>query len=106
MRPALAGLFALTTVLGLAPEANAAMQVRCNWEGRIPVAITVEADVDAFLPFSPFVSTGYYQIEFTNSATWMLLNTPKPVLSIQMVGPGKPIDLALALDARHARCWR
>ena len=107
MRPAHAGLLALTLFLDL-PSANAAMQVLCNWDGRLPVAITVEGDASAFYSFGAFgsFSDGYYEIEITNSGVWMLLNEPKPVLSIQMIGSRKPIDLALALDAGCGRCWK
>jgi hypothetical protein len=107
MRSVLAGLFALTMFLDL-PSAKAAMQVSCNWEGRIPVAITVEGDASAFISFGPsgFAHSSYYLIEVTNSGVWMLLNEPKPVLGIRMVGPRQPIDLALSLDAGSRRCWK
>jgi hypothetical protein len=90
------------------PTANAAMQVFCDWEGKIPVAITVEGDASAFASFGPFgfVNAGYYEIEITNFGVWMLLNEPKPVLSVQMIGPRKPIDLALGLDPGSRQCWK
>lgn len=107
MRAALAGLFVLTMVFAV-PSANAAMQVSCNWEGKIPVAITVEGDASAFISFGPsgFAHSSYYLIEVTGSGVWMLLNEPKPVLGIRMVGPRQPIELALSLDAGNRRCWK
>jgi hypothetical protein len=47
MRSSLTGLFALAALL-VPSGANAAMQVRCNWEGGARVAITVEGDATAW----------------------------------------------------------
>ena len=107
MRVLPAGLFVLTMVFAV-PPANAAMQVSCNWEGSIPVAITVEGDASAFYSFSLFrsLNQAYYEIEITSFGIWMLLNEPKPVLSVRMVGPRKPVDMALGLEPGSRRCWK
>ena len=47
MRSALIGLLALVSVL-VPSVAQTAMQLRCSWEGRMPVAITVEGDAAAW----------------------------------------------------------
>ena len=47
MRSSLTGLFALAALL-VPSAANAAMQVRCSWEGGVRVAITVEGDATAW----------------------------------------------------------
>lgn len=90
MRPALTGLFALGVLL-VSSGAEAAMQFRCSWEGRMPVAITVEGDANA-LRYSPYdVGGSYYDIVATRSGVWLLLDEPKPVLSIQMIWPDPPL---------------
>ena len=85
--------------------ANAAIQVLCNWEGRSLVAITVEGNA-ADLRYYHYYDNGYYEIEATRSGIWMLLDEPRPVLSIQLIGPDKPIGLVLRSDFAGGRCWR
>ena len=85
--------------------ANAALQFRCNWEGT-PVAITVEGDAAALL-YSPYHGgSNYYDIAVTRSGVWLLLNEPKPVLSIQVIQPGYPIGVPVAVTFEGGRCWR
>ena len=105
MRQALTGLFALG-VLIVPSGAEAAMQFRCSWEGRMPVAITVEGDANA-LRYSRYdVSGSYYDIEVTRSGIWLLLDEPKPVLRIQIIRPDPPIDVVLTASFGGGRCWK
>jgi len=107
MRSALTGLFGLTALLLVPSGANAAMQFRCNWEGR-PVAITVESDAGDLLYSQHYAGTGYYDIAVTRSGVWLLLDEPKPVLSIQLVRPGlgDRIGLPVAASLEGARCYK
>jgi hypothetical protein len=105
MRTALTGLFALAPLLLVPSGANAALQFRCNWEGT-PVAITVEGDASA-LRYSPYhAGSSYYDIAVTRSGVWLLLDEPKPVLSIQLIRPGDPIGVSVAASFEGGRCWR
>ena len=107
MRSALTGLFALAAFLLVPSGANAAMQFRCNWEGR-PVAITVEGDAGDLLYSHHYAGSGYYDIAVTRSGVWLLLDEPKPVLSIQLVRPGLGdwIGLPVAASLEGARCYK
>jgi hypothetical protein len=105
MRSALTGLFALAAIL-VPSGAKAALQVLCSWEGRMPVAITVEGDAAA-LRYSRYYSGGsYYDIQVTRSGVWLLLDEPRPVLSIQLIGPDDPIDVVFAASFEGGRCWK
>ena len=64
MRSSLTGLFALAALL-VPSAANAAMQVRCSWEGGVRVAITVEGDATAWRYHRWYGS--YYDIVATRS---------------------------------------
>ena len=105
MRSAFTGLFALAAFLLMASGANAALQFRCIWEGR-PVAITVEGDAGDLLYSQHYAGSGYYDIAVTRSGVWLLLDEPKPVLSIQLVRPGSPIGLPVTASLEGGRCWR
>jgi len=105
MRSALTGLFALTALL-VPFDAKAAMQVLCRWEGRMPVAISVEADASDFDDYRTYGGGSYYDIEVTRSGVWLLLDQPKPVLGIKLIAPDDPIDVALASRFEGGRCWR
>ena len=110
MRPALTGLFALGVLL-VPSGAEAALQIRCSWEGRMPVAITVEDDNTPFgypryFGGSYFGGGSYYDIVATRSGVWLLLDEPKPVLSIQMIWPDPPITVVLDASFDGGRCWR
>ena len=85
--------------------AKAALQFRCNWEG-IPVAITVEGDAAALRYTSYHAGSSYYDIAVTRSGVWLLLDEPKPVLSIQVIQPGDPIGVPVAVTFEGGRCWR
>jgi hypothetical protein len=105
MRSALTGLFALGALL-VPSGAEAALQVRCSWEGRMPVAITVEGDAAA-LRYSRYYGGGsYYDIAVTRSGVWLLLDEPKPVLSIQLIRPDHPITVVLDATFDGGRCWK
>jgi hypothetical protein len=105
MKSALTGLIALAALV-VPSGANAALQFLCSWEGGSRVAITVEADAGA-LRYHRYYGGGiYYDIEVTRSGVWMLLDEPKPVLRIQLIGPDDPIDLAFTAHFRGGRCWR
>jgi hypothetical protein len=105
MRSALTGLFALGAFL-VPSGAEAALQVRCNLEGGTPVAITVEGDVNA-LRYSNYHGGGsYYDIAVTRSGVWLLLDEPKPVLSIQLIRPDPPIAVVFDASFAGGRCWR
>lgn len=100
MRSALTGLFALSAIL--APSmANAAVQVHCNWEGEVPVAITVEGDAAAFLDFG-----NSYEIAATRDGAWLLLDEPRLVLSVKVTGPNPPIVMGLGPHFTGGRCWK
>jgi len=105
MRSALIGLSALAA-LQVPSSANAAMQVLCSWEGRSPVTITVEGDAAALRYYRYYGGDSYYDIEVTRSGVWMLLDEPKPVLSIQFIRPDDPIDVVLTAHFHGGRCWR
>jgi hypothetical protein len=105
MRSALTGLFALAALL-IPSGANAAMQFLCTLEGGAPVAITVEGDADA-LRYDRYYGGGrYYDIAVTRSGAWLLLDEPKPVLRIQLIGPDDPIEVVFAPRFGGGRCWR
>ena len=101
MRSALIGLLALASLL-VPSAAQAAMQLRCNWEGRMPVAITVEGDAAAWR----YGHGSYYDIVATRSGVWLLLDEPKPVLRIQLIRPYDRIDVVWAAHFHGGRCWR
>jgi hypothetical protein len=103
MRRARTSLLALAALMLVPSGANAALQFRCNWEGR-PVAITVEGNAAA-LRYSHDGSS-YYDIVVTRSGVWLLLGEPKPLLSIQLIRPGSPIGLPVAASFEGGRCWR
>ena len=105
MRPALTGLFALSALL-VPSGAKAAMQVLCSWEGRMPVAITVEGDATAWRYYRYYGGGSYYDIEVTRSGVWLLLDEPKPVLSIQLIRPDDRIDMVWAAHFGGGRCWK
>lgn len=72
----------------------------------MPVAITVEGDANA-LRYSPYdVGGSYYDIVATRSGVWLLLDEPKPVLSIQMIWPDPPITVVLDASFDGGRCWK
>ena len=73
---------------------------------RLPVAITVEGDAAGWRYHRYYGGDSYYDIEVTRSGVWLLLEEPKPVLRIQLIGPDHPIDLALTADFHGGRCWR
>jgi hypothetical protein len=102
MRSGFAGTLALTALL-MPTGANAAMQVNCVWEGRTPVAITVEGD-GAF--WRDYDLGAYYEIEVNKVGTWLLLDEPRPVLAIQVSEADKPIGVALAIRSNGGRCWK
>jgi hypothetical protein len=105
MRSALTGLFALGAFL-VPSGAEAAQQVRCNLDGTTPVAITVEGNVTA-LRYSHYYGGGsYYDIVVTRSGVWLLLDEPKPVLSIELIGPRHPIPVAFDASFEGGRCWK
>ena len=81
------------------------MQVLCHWEGGQLVAITVEGDVSAFSHYR-YYGGNYYDVVANHSGIWMLLDEPKPVLSIQSVGPRQPITFVLSSHFAGGRCWR
>lgn len=108
MRSAFAGLFALVALF-MPSGAEAAMMFLCNWEGRAPVAITVDADAGTALRYDR--GSSYYAIQATRSGVWVLLDEPKLVLGIKMiVRPGDPnsdwVDVALARHFESGRCWK
>jgi hypothetical protein len=111
MRSALTGLFALAALL-MPSVAQAAMMLLCSWEGRAPVAITVDADAATALRYDR--GSSYYAIEATKSGVWVLLDEPKLVLSIKLqmiVRPGDPnagewVDVTLAPYFDSGRCWK
>jgi hypothetical protein len=105
MRSALTGLFALAALL-VPSDAKAALQVLCRWEGRMPVAITVEGDAAALRYYRYYGGGSYYDIEATRSGVWLLLDEPRPVLSIQLIRPDDPIDVVLAAHSDGGRCWQ
>jgi hypothetical protein len=84
--------------------ANAALQFRCNWEGRMPVAITVEGDATALRHY--YAGGSYYDIAVTRSGVWLLLDEPKPVLGIQLIRPDHPIAVELDASFNGGRCWK
>jgi hypothetical protein len=47
----------------------------------------------------------YYDIEVTRSGAWLMLDEPKPVLSIQLIGTDDPIDVVFAPHFDGGRCW-
>jgi hypothetical protein len=103
MRSALARLFALAALL-VASDAKAAQVILCNWEGRMPVAITVEGDVADLRYYAH--DSGGYDIKVLRSGVWLLLDKPRPVLGIQLIQPDAPIDVAFASHFDGGRCWR
>ena len=105
MRSALSGLVALAALL-VPSGANAAMQVRCNWEGRMPVAITVEGDASDWRYQRYYGRGSYYDVVVTRSGVWMLLDEPKPVLSVQLIRPYDRIDVVWSAHFGGGRCWR
>ena len=105
MRSALTGLLALGALL-VPSGAEAALQVRCSWEGRMPVAITVEGDAAALRYARYHGGASYYDIEVTRSGVWLMLDEPKPVLRVQLIRPGDPIDVVLAASFEGGRCWK
>jgi hypothetical protein len=104
MRSALIGLLGISALL-VSSGARAAVQVLCHWEGGPLVAITVEGEVTAFGSYR-YYGGSYYHIEVNRSGIWMLLDEPKPVLSIQLVGPREPITLVWSSHFAGGRCWR
>ena len=104
MKSALTGLIALAALL-VSPSAKAAQQVLCNSEGST-FAITVEGDASAFRYQRYYGGGGYYDIEATRSGVWLLLDEPRRVISIQLIGPDDPIDLVLTPYFQGGRCWR
>ena len=107
MKSALTGLVTLTAILLGPSVANAAMEFRCNWEGR-PVAITVDSDAGDLLYSQHYAGTGYYAISVTRTGVWLLLDEPKPVLSIKLVRPdeGQRIGLPVKDSLEGARCYK
>jgi hypothetical protein len=87
MRLVLAGLLALAAPL-MPSGAKAAMQVNCIWERRTPVAITVEGD-GAF--WREHDRGAYYDVEVNKLRVWLLLDQPRPALSIHLTQPDNPI---------------
>lgn len=104
MRSAFTGLFALGALL-VPSGAEAALQIRCSWEGRMPVAITVEGDTPPFLYSGYYGGGSYYDIVVTRSGVWLLLDEPRLVLSVQIIRPDPPIDVVLAASFGGGRCW-
>jgi hypothetical protein len=106
MRSSLTGLFAAAALL-MPSDAKAAMQILCSWEGRSPLAITVEGDATD-LRYHHYATGGsYYDIEVTRSGIWLLGDEPKRVLSIQLVRPDdQPIGVVFASHFAGGRCWR
>jgi hypothetical protein len=104
MRSALIGLFGLSALL-VSSGARAAVEVLCRWDGGPLVAITVEGEVDAF-SYYRYHGGSYYDIEVNRSGVWMMLDEPKPVLSIQPVGPRDPITVVWSRHFAGGRCWR
>jgi len=100
MRSALTGLFALTAIL-VPSIANAAVEVHCNWEGEVPVAITVEGDDAGFRSFG-----SSYEIALTRDGAWLLLDEPRRVSSVKLIGPNPPISMGLGAHFRGGRCWK
>jgi hypothetical protein len=100
MRSARAGLFVLSALL-VPSIANAAAEVRCNWEGQVPVAITVEGDAADFRYFG-----NSYEIAATRDGAWLLLDEPRLVLSVKVTGPNPPIVMGLGPYFTGGRCWR
>ena len=105
MRPSLIGLLALASLI-VPSAAQAAMQLRCSWEGRMPVALTVEGDAAAWRYHRYYGRGSYYDIVATRSGVWLLLDEPKPVLRIQLIRPYDRIDVVWAAHFRGGRCWR
>ena len=105
MRSVLTGLFALVALL-VPSYASAALQVLCNSQSGLPVAITVEGDARDLHYYRYYGGASYYDIEVTRSGIWLLLDEPKRVLSIQLVGPHDPIDVVLTASFQGGRCWR
>src|SRR5262245_32120789 len=105
MRSALARLFALAAPL-VASDAKAAQVVLCNWEGRTPVAITVEGDVADLRYYPHYGGASYYDVQVTRSGVWLLLDKPRPVLGIQLIEPDAPIEVAFVSHFDGGRCWR
>ena len=105
MRSALTGLFALAALL-VPSGAEAALQILCSWEGRMPVAITVEGDAAAVRHYGYYGDGSYYDIAVTRSGAWLLLDEPKLVLSIQLIRPDDPVDVAFAAHFDGGRCWK
>ncbi len=105
MRSALTGLLALAALL-MPSGAKAAMQINCSWEGRTPVAITVEGDASAWRYYHRYRVGNYYVIEVNRLGVWILLEEPRPVLRIQLIQPDDPIDVVLAAHSDGGRCWK
>jgi hypothetical protein len=103
MRAALFGLLGLSALV-ISSGANAAVQVLCRWEGQSLVAITVEGDVSAFSEYR-YYGGSYYDVAVNRSGVWMLLDEPRPVLSIQSVDPD-PVTFTWASHFDGGRCWR
>jgi hypothetical protein len=100
MRSALTGLFALSALL-VPSIANAAAEVHCNWEGQVPVAITVEGDAADFRYFG-----SSYEITVTRDGAWLLLDEPRHVLSVKVTGPNPSIVMGLGPHFSGGRCWK
>jgi len=100
MRSALAGLFALAALL-VASMAQAAVEVHCNWEGEVPVAITVEGDAAGFRYFG-----SSYEIAVTRDGAWLLLDEPRQVLSVKLTRPNPSIAMGLGPTFAGGRCWK
>jgi len=105
MRSLLTGLIALAALL-VSPGAKAAQQILCGSEGGPTFAITVEGDASAFRYQRYYGGGSYYDIDVTRSGVWLLLDEPRRVISIQLIGPDDPIDLVLTPYFQGGRCWR
>jgi len=67
----------------------------------LPVAITVEGDARDLHYYRYYGGASYYDIEVTRSGIWLLLDEPKRVLSIQLVGPETGAQTRATLWGRH-----
>jgi len=105
MRSALYGLLGLPALL-LSSTAQAAVQVVCHWEGGPLVAITVEGEATAFSHYR-YYGGSYYDIVVNRTGVWMLLDEPKPVLSVRPYWPAyQPINVVWSRHFAGGRCWR
>jgi hypothetical protein len=72
----------------------------------MPVAITVEGDAAALRYARYYGGGSYYDIEVTRSGVWLLLDEPKPVLSIQLIRPDPAIGVVWSASFSGGRCWK